>query len=778
MSVKAYVENIIYYNETNHYAVLGLSEHGNEFTATGYFPGITAGESIEAEGEYVTHPVYGRQFAVSSYSVSMPDDADSIEKYLAGGAIKGIGPVLAKKIVKKFKGDTFRIMDEEPERLTEIKGISERMAMLISEQVQLKRGMREAAIFMQEHGISTGMANRIYDKYGPALYTVIQNNPYQLAEDIDGIGFKLADSIAMKAGIPTDSEYRIKCGISYTLMQALGSGHTWLPESVLLAQASALLGVDRDMISPYLLDMQIDGRLMIIEEQTEYSPQDHNAETQPEHERQIYLSVYYYLEHNTAQMLKSVNIRMEHKKEDVEKKIRTIEELEGIVLDDLQREAVIASVDNGVTIITGGPGTGKTTTINTLIKYYEAEHLEVMLAAPTGRAAKRMTEATGMESKTIHRLLEYTGVPSDNSANPGDVAGAGSVKAYGRSGNAGGAGSTDGQGRFLRNEMDPLEANVLIVDEMSMVDIFLMEALMRAVVPGTRLILVGDADQLPSVGAGNVLKDMISSGCFKTVMLRHIFRQAMQSDIVVNAHKINDGEPVELGKKSNDFLFIRGQRPEQIMAYLKTLITDKLPGYVQADINEIQILTPTRKGALGVENLNRELQLFLNPPSKSKKEVKSGENTFREGDKVMQIKNNYDIEWYKRGEYGLAVERGLGVFNGDMGIIDEIDLMQATVTVKFDDDRYVEYEQKQLTELELSYAVTVHKSQGSEYPAVVIPMYYGPHMLMNKNLLYTAVTRARKCVCLVGLPQVFEEMEQNESESRRYSGLADRLREL
>ena len=815
--IRAFIENIIYYNEDNYYAVLEASEDGSEITLVGHFPYISVGESIEAEGEYTSHPVYGEQFSVSSFQVTAPEGADAIERYLAGGAIRGIGPALAKRIVKKFKGDTFRIIEEEPERLSEVKGISEQMAMSISEQAQVKRGMRDAVMYMQQYGIGANLANRIYERYGPALYAVLQTNPYRLAEDMDGIGFRTADSIAIKMGIPEDSEFRIRCGLLYVLTMAAADGHTWLPKDLLYKKSCELLGLRFDDIDRLLMNLQIDGRIIILRQEDPQqgmkaetaSVSESGAGTDAEEEgqelpsfmtpemfeeqtgrafaseampEQIYLSAYYYTERNIAERLMSLSIRGESDPEFVERRIRKVEKESGIELDEQQREAVRASVNNGLLIVTGGPGTGKTTTINTLIRYYMEDHDEIMLAAPTGRAAKRMTEATGQEAKTIHRMLEYTGVPEEGNA-PGSVSSYegtrqgldGEAAPYAGAGNAGGAGATSGKGRFMRDEKDPLEADVLIIDEMSMVDIFLMDALLKAVVPGTRVILVGDANQLPSVGAGNVLRDMIASGCFETVQLNHIFRQAAQSDIILNAHRINQGEPVDLAKRSEDFLFIRSRQPESITEAVKTLITDKLPPYVGCDRLEIQVLCATRKGALGVEVLNEKLQAYLNPPDRRKQELKTGEQVLRDGDKVMQIKNDYDLEWTRYDKKGLPKEHGSGVFNGDIGRIIRIDTFADTVTVAFDDDRHVTYDKKQLRNLELAYAVTVHKSQGSEYPAVIMPMYRGPHLLMNRNLLYTAVTRARKCVCMVGLPQVFEEMEKNESENKRYSGLRDRI---
>ena len=699
-----------------------------------------------------------------------PEGADAIERYLAGGAIKGIGPALAKRIVKKFKADTFRIIEEEPERLAEVKGISESMAMLIAEQAEMKKGMREAVMFMQQYGISAGLANRIYEKYGPTLYTILKSNPYRLAEDIDGIGFRTADSIAMKMGMAPDDKFRIRCGLLYVLAQGALDGHTWLPESMLERLSAELLGVDTGDIEPLLVELQIAGKIIIISSEG----------TDGKEVSQVYLSVYYYTEKDIAERLRAIAIKGEQDREHTGKRLKKVESETGIELDELQRAAVTESVENGLLIITGGPGTGKTTTINSLIRFYAEDHDNIMLAAPTGRAAKRMTEATGVEAKTIHRLLEYTGMPSNGNA-PGTVGspegtdGGIGAAPYAGGGNAGGAGATEGKGRFLRDEKDPLEADVLIIDEMSMVDIFLMDALLKAVVPGTRLILVGDANQLPSVGAGNVLRDIIGSDCFKTVRLDHIFRQAAKSDIVTNAHRINQGEAVDLAKKSNDFLFIRNMRPEGAIASIRTLITDKLPNYVSCEPLDIQVLTATRKGVLGVESLNKELQNYLNPKEDGSAEKKVGNTVLRTGDQVMQIKNDYDLEWTQYDEKGLPMEHGAGVFNGDIGRIINIDKYADTVTVAFDDMRHVKYDNKRLINLELAYAVTVQKSQGREYPAVIMPRFRGPHLLMNRNLLYTAVTRAKKCVVMVGLPQVFEEMEKNADESKRYSGLMDRI---
>ena len=735
-TVCGFVERIKYRNEENGYTVLSLTDEGDEYTLVGNFHYISEGEMVEATGPMTEHPVYGEQMTVETYEIKTPEDTAAMERYLGSGAVKGIGAALAARIVRRFKADTFRIMEEEPERLSEVKGISEKMAMAISEQVEEKKEMRQAMMFLQEYGISMSLAVKIFQEYGPRLYTVIKENPYQLADDIAGVGFKMADEIAKRVGIFTDSDFRIKSGVLYTLLQATANGHTYLPEDELLSQASELLRVEKESIEKHLMDMQIDKRLVIRES---------------EGIRIVYASQYYYMEMSVARMLHDLNIRGREPEETIRKKLLQIQKEESIELDEKQVQAVVEAVNSGLLIITGGPGTGKTTTINTIIRYFESEEMEILLAAPTGWAAKRMTEATGYEARTIHRLLEISGMPGDER----------SVGMH-----------------FERNEENPLDADAVIIDETSMVDIHLMQSLLKAVNPGTRLILVGDVNQLPSVGPGNVLKDVIEAGCFNVVMLTRIFRQASQSDIVVNAHKINAGETVPLGKKSNDFLFIKRDDPNTIINAMITLVQKKLPGYVGADPYDIQIMTPMRKGALGVERLNTILQEYLNPPDKSKLEKESGGVTFRVGDKVMQIKNNYNIEWEVRNKYGIPVDKGTGIYNGDIGIIREINLFAELVTVEFDEGRMVEYSFKQMEELELAYAITIHKSQGSEYPAVVIPIFSGPKMLMTRNLIYTAVTRARACVCLVGVPEVFQAMVDNEMEQRRYSGLKERICEI
>lgn len=729
--INGYVDHIIFRNNDNGYTVMVMICDEEELTCVGVFSDIAEGECIEAKGEYTDHPTYGRQFAVKSFEEKAPQDVLAIERYLGSGAIKGIGIALAARIVRRFKEDTFRIIEEEPERLAEVKGISQRKAMEIADQVNEKRDLRQAMIFLQQYGISTTLAVKIYNTYGQEVYSILKENPYRMADDVDGVGFRTADEIASRVGIRTDSDFRIRSGIQYALLQASNEGNTYLPMPELTQRASALLEIEPEYIEKHYMNLAMDRKIIM---------------RQVEDVTQIYASAFFYMEANAATMLKNLDASFDVPDIEIEARLRQIEKQTKMDLDEHQVEAVKEAVRNGVLVITGGPGTGKTTTINTIIKYFESEGMDIFLAAPTGRAAKRMSETTGFEARTIHRMLELNG---------------------GVEGNAG----------FERNEQNPLETDVIIIDEMSMVDISLMYSLLKAIVAGTRLILVGDVNQLPSVGPGNVLKDIIDSGLFHTVMLTKIFRQASTSDIIVNAHKINRGEPVELDNKSMDFFFLKRYDADKIINVTLQLILQKLPKFVGASMMDIQVLTPMRKGLLGVERLNTVLQMYLNPPDKRKKEKEHGTTLFREGDKVMQIKNNYQLEWEIRSKYGLCIDKGTGVFNGDTGIIEEINDFAETVTVCFDEGRMVEYPYKLLEELEHAYAVTIHKSQGSEYPAVVIPLLSGPRMLMNRNLLYTAVTRAKKCVTIVGNDTTFEQMIANNSQLKRYSGLRDRLLE-
>lgn len=726
-----YVEHIIYRNADNGYTVLNLVSGEAEITCVGIFSAIAEGENIEASGDYTDHPTYGKQFKVESFEEKAPEDEEAIERYLGSGAIRGIGLALAARIVRRFKADTFRIIEEEPERLAEVKGISERKAMEIADQVNEKRDLRQAMIFLQQYGITMNLAVKVYQQYGQEVYGIIRENPYRLADDIEGVGFRTADEIAVRVGIRMDSDFRIRSGILYVLLQASTEGHTYLPEEELTRRTGQLLEVGEEQIEKQYMDLAIERKIIM---------------KQGENQTQIYAASFYYMEANTATMLKQLNVSYDVPDLEIEERVRRIEKQTGMELDEHQMTAVKEAVRNGLLIITGGPGTGKTTTINTIIKYFEMEGLDIFLAAPTGRAAKRMSETTGFEARTIHRMLELNG-------------------------------GVDGAAGFERNEQNPLETDVVIIDEMSMVDISLMHALLKAVAVGTRLILVGDVNQLPSVGPGSVLRDIIRSHECNVVMLTKIFRQASTSDIIVNAHKINQGEEVTLDNKSMDFFFLKRYDADVIISVVLQLIKQKLPKFVDATPYDIQVLTPMRKGLLGVERLNGILQRYLNPPSPQKREKEHGDILFREGDKIMQTRNNYQLEWEIRTKYGLSVDKGTGVFNGDMGIVREINDFAETMTVEFDEGRMVEYPYKLLDELELAYAITIHKSQGSEYPAVVIPLLSGPSMLMNRNLLYTAITRARKCVTLVGNEVTFAQMVQNTSQQKRYSGLCDRLKE-
>lgn len=752
MQIKGYVEKIIYTNSDNGHTILDVSltsdeikrlqaecpdyadDIDEEMVCVGTLHLINAGEYVAFNGDFTVHQTYGLQFKATSYEESRPEDMDSIERYLGSGAIKGVGPALAARIVRHFKMDTFRVIEENPEELSQVKGISNRMAMEIADQVAEKKGMRNAMLFLGKLGIGMNLAVKIYKEYGEKVYEIIENNPYKLADDMEGVGFKIADEIARNSGMELDSPFRIKSGILYALSAAVSAGHTYYPMDALIEEAGRLLGVFIAKPEEMLTDLMIDRKVMV---------RDVNGI------KAVYLYSVYHTELAIAHRLFALKFEDMPDEKAFDKDLHSIEKEENITLESMQREAVRASAGSGIVVITGGPGTGKTTTINTIIRYFERKGMDIMLAAPTGRAAKRMTEATGHEAQTIHRMLELSGILSDEISNAS----------------------------FERNETNPLETDVVIIDEMSMVDIFLMNSLLKAIADGTRLILVGDANQLPSVGPGNVLKDIIASGCFNTVRLAKIFRQEEAGDIVVNAHKINEGELFEIGPSSRDFPFIRRTDANAIINALVTLVKVKLPAYTDCSPNDVQVLTPTRKGSLGVERLNTVLQQYLNPPSNSKVEKEIGSIIFREGDKVMQIKNNYKIPWEVRGRNGIPIETGMGVFNGDMGIVDNINLYLSEMTVRFDEERYVTYTFKETDELEHAYAVTVHKSQGSEYPAVVLPLLDGPRMLMNRNILYTAVTRARKCICIVGSEQTFYNMISNENEQKRFSSLDIRIKE-
>lgn len=737
-NITGYVDHIVYQNSDNGYTVMTLVAEGEEVTCVGMCKGLGQGENISAEGEYIEHPVYGRQFKIQTYETVVPTDRAGMERYLGSGAIRGVGEALAARIVKKFGDDTFRIIEEEPERLAEVKGISERKAQEIAVQMEEKKDLREALVYLQQYGISNTLAVKIYNTYGMEMYSVMRENPYRLAEDVSGVGFRIADEIAGRIGIHTDSDYRIRSGILYTLLQAVGEGHCFLPLELLLHRAAELLGVSEENIRPQVDNLIMDRKLVAKGDA-------------------VFAAAYYYAELNCANMLRNLNIPMLEAENlpaqdmAIRKRLERMAENLSMELDELQLKAVEESIKNGLFILSGGPGTGKTTTINMIIRYFESEGMDIFLAAPTGRAAKRMTEATGFEAKTIHRLLELNSALSDDDTR---------------------------RASFERNQENPLEADVVIIDEMSMVDIQLFQALLKAIMPGTRLILVGDVDQLPSVGPGQVLRDLMNSEAFPMVTLEKIFRQAGESDIVVNAHRINKGEQIALDNKSRDFFLLERNDVNVIYKHMIQLIREMLPKYVNATPFDIQVLTPMRKGSLGCETLNGILQRYLNPADPHKKEHSYGNTVFREGDKVMQIKNNYQLEWEIVGRYNIPIDKGMGVFNGDMGRIREINETMSTLLVEFDDGRRVNYPFSGLEELELSYAITIHKSQGSEYPAVILPLLGGPRMLFNRNLLYTGITRAKNCVTILGSSETVRNMIDNVSENRRYTALESRIREI
>ena len=733
-TINGFVEKVVYRNNENGYTVVNISVEGDDVVCTGYFSDITEGDQIIAEGSFVEHKQYGIQFTVASYEIKEPETSVAMEKYLGSGIIKGVGPALSAKIVKKFGDETFNIIEREPERLAEIKGITEKKAIEIGSQFEEKKEFRNAMIFLNQYGVSNALAMKIYKEYGIKVMKIVRENPYRLADDIAGVGFKTADEIALRMGFSPESSMRMKAGISFALSMAASNGHTYLLYEDLYEESKRLLGISEAEFENDIYELTIERKIVLKEVKGE---------------RRVYNNNLYYMELTVARKLLDLNAKSENNYKVMEAKVKEVEAKTGIKLGDLQRKAVYEAVESGLVIITGGPGTGKTTTINAIIKLFEMQNMEILLAAPTGRAAKRMTETTGMEAQTIHRLLELNGNPEEG-----------------------------GSMRFERNELNPLEADVIIIDEMSMVDIYLMYSLLKAVTVGTRLILVGDVNQLPSVGPGKVLKDIIGSEKFNVVRLSEIFRQAAESDIITNAHKINAGQSIRLDNKSKDFFMLSMSSSIQIQRALVSLIAEKLPPYVDATKYDIQVLTPSRKGELGVENLNKILQQYINPPAPNKREKQWGEMIFRENDKVMQIKNDYQMEWKIVTKKGLTIKEGSGVFNGDCGIIREINEFAGTVTVEFDEGKLVEYTGATLEELELAYAITIHKSQGSEYPAVIIPLLNAPRPLLNRNLLYTAVTRARKCVTIVGSENSVNEMIQNESEMKRNSGLVDSIIEM
>lgn len=734
--IEGIVENIIYQNKDTGYTVLELSTGKELLTSVGSFNSISVGENICVKGEYVNHPLYGKQLKAISFKASIPNDIVSLERYLSSGAIKGVGPSIAHKIIQTFKDDTKRVIEEEPELLSKIKGISGKKAQDIAYQFEEKRDLRDAMIFLSQYGINGTLAVKLYKVYEDEIYYIIKQNPYKLSEDVRGIGFKTADEIARKVGIEKDSEFRIKSAVEYILYLNAEKGNTYMKVMDLFNETKFLLDIEieNDYFETLLSNMVIDRRIKI------------------EHSTDVYLNYYYKVEAEVAKRLLSINASVA----DLNYEKSTVEDFEkffkekNILLDEMQLLFIKKSIENGVSILTGGPGTGKTTTINGIIQFFGAKNLKISLAAPTGRAAKRMSEATGYEAKTIHRLLEVNGVVNDKDASS--------------------------HGEFLRNEENPLETDVVIVDEMSMVDISLFNSLLKAIPLNCRLVMVGDIDQLPSVGPGNVLHDIIASEKFSTVKLEKIFRQAMESDIVKNAHKVNNGEKIKLDNKSSDFFFIEESDAMHITARIWRLLSQKLPKYVDARTSDIQVITPMKKGNLGTYKLNEDLQRALNPKAINKKEYElPNGKILREHDKVMQNKNDYKLDWIIKGMYDIPIETGKGVFNGDIGEVIEIDKLNKKVEVLYDENRYVKYDFTDLDEIELAYAITIHKSQGSEYPAVVIPILDVPRLLSNRNLLYTAITRAKKCVVIVGSEKALNYMIQNKNEVRRQTGLCEKL---
>ncbi|MBQ8260673.1 MAG: ATP-dependent RecD-like DNA helicase [Lachnospiraceae bacterium] len=738
--IKGYIGKFVFQSDDGGYTVMEVIANGKAITCVGTVRGYSVGETVEVEGEYVVHPIYKKQIKISGIRAVAPEDSVAIERYLGSGAIRGIGESLAARIVKCFGDDTLRIMEEEPERLAEVNGISARKAQDIANQLVEKRDLREAMIFLQQYGISQTLANKIYVKYGNEIYRIMKENPYRLAEDITGVGFKTADEIAKKSGILVDSDYRIRCGILHAMLETTSEGHCYYPKELLLNKASEILELPIEALESQMYNLAMDKKIVI--------------KKAGEGER-VYAASYYYEEAKCAAKLLELKTSYEDWQpiepvKEIERKIDRIQQSMDMELEDLQRQAVLQCVQSGVFVLSGGPGTGKTTTINAIIRYFDREGLDVYLAAPTGRAAKRMTETTGYEARTIHRLLEISGELSEERKN-----------AF-----------------FERNEENPLEADVVIIDEVSMVDIHLLKALLAALVPGTKLVLVGDMDQLPSVGPGQVLKDILASECFPFVKLQKIFRQAKESHIVSYAHKINRGETIDFSEKYCDFFLLDKDNAEVIYSYIEQLMKAKIPKQFGVQMYETQVLTPMRKGSLGVEMLNQVLQERLNPASPEKAEHEYGDVIFREGDKVMQIKNNYNLEWEVIGNYNIPIDSGQGVFNGDVGVVEEVNEFSKTLTVLFDDGRTVMYPFSALDELEHAFAVTIHKSQGSEYPAVIIPVLTGPKMLLNRNLFYTGVTRAKNCVVLLGNTMAFQEMIASKSQQKRYTSLDERLREI
>ena len=730
--IQGAIYEVVFRNEQNGYTVLELEDNKELHTLVGYFSFVNIGETIKAYGKWVQHPDYGKQFKVDTYTTVTPATLNGIEKYLASGLISGIGPHTARKLVEKFGLDTLDIIQYNPDRLLEVEGIGQKKAAKIFEAFQEQKELRDIMVFLEQYGIGPTYAVRIYKTYGKDTISEIRENPYKLADDIFGIGFKMADKVALSMGISKDSEYRIASGTRYVLGQYHGNGHSYVPQEELVRASAVILGVDDAQVQDILVKLFIDKKIVV----------DNIGD-----ERVVYAVPFFRAESGTARRLTQLlYYGIPPLDTDIDSDISAIEREEGIELAENQRNAVREAVSKGILVITGGPGTGKTTTIKTIITLFEKKGLKVLLAAPTGRAAKRMQEATGRDAKTIHRLLEY------------------------------GYGESDEEAFFQKNEDSPLECDAIIIDEVSMIDILLMNNLLKAIAEGTRIILVGDVDQLPSVGPGNVLRDIIESGVIPVVRLNEIFRQAESSMIVVNAHKINKGEVPVISSKNSDFFFIRQEKQEDIVATILELCSKRLPKFTGLDFYEgIQVLSPMKKGICGVLNLNKELQKTLNPKDNRKNEKVYREIIFRLGDKVMQIKNNYNMKWQSITDFE---KEGEGVFNGDLGTIVKIDNEDQCIEVVFDGERMVKYDFSMLDELEHAYALTVHKSQGSEFPVLVMPLTFGPPMLLTRNLLYTALTRAKSMVVMVGNEKYLMQMINNNHITRRHSGLKGRLEQF
>lgn len=733
MVVSGYIERFIFKNQEETFGVFVLVSddfEDGEMVCTGVTRGFNNGDFVSLEGEITDHKKFGIQFKFTSGSVKQPEGAQAIEKYLASGAIKGIGAVLASRIVKKFGEDSLRIMEEEPERLSLVRGISPRIARNIAIEVAQKRDVRDVMMFLQKFGISNKTALKIYDRYGQGIYGIMQENPYKIAEDIRGIGFKSIDEIAQRSGIPLDSKSRKKSGIHYVLTEASVNGNTYLPIEELKSELVRLLETDCEDLDDLLIELVMDKKII-------------------QKGNKIFLSYMYFDEMSVAVKLKelSESAGIYCDRAAFDGKIDDFIKRHSNCLDDNQKDAVFEAVNSGVFILTGGPGTGKSTTISAIINFFFYEGMNVALAAPTGKAAKKLEERTGFAAKTIHRLLEVNGKADIDDDVP----------------------------MFTRNDENPLEEDVYIIDEMSMTDIHLFKALLEAIPVGSRLVLAGDVNQLPSVGPGNVLKDLIESDAYKCRVLEKIYRQTEDSDIIVNAHKINKGIVPVLDNKSKDFFFLKRDQREIIYRDIVLLVRDKLPRQFETGSRDVQILCPMRKGVYGIETLNRLIQEQLNPRTDSTKEVVKSEVIFRTGDKVMQIKNNYEAVWTVRGKNDIVCEEGKGIFNGDVGIITDISNAAETVRVKFEDKKEVEYTFAQLEELELAYAITIHKSQGGEYPCCVIPIVDGPEGFLSRRLLYTAVTRAAKCVIIIGSADTLGKMIANGKDKSRYTDLKERI---